>query len=438
MRPTICWLTILPWLWCSAVALGQDEPALEPHEISWRESLGRALAEAREQKLPVFVALLADSEPSCRKITENHYTDPSLVTLLEKLPCVVAAPDAHEPVDRDGRMVCARYGTVTCAQHREADKAVRGLLFPNHTPIIPQHLLLSSNGEILDSRPFYVPPISLRRWLVRTLKRTHPDLVPADALDERSESMVDSSLFDQLQLGNGSQRQRAAATLDALDADGVGRALETYMGPLDAKTRERLLAHMADSGMNNAAFLLARYLNSDDAELRRDAADGFGRIGTVQPLGALLARLQIETNVEVRLALLTAIGRCSGKQASAQTAVVAATSDRDARVKIAALLALGDLTANGEVTSILLSSLDTNDAMLASAAVWSCGRLRVKTAREPIERLMTKFPELSSDASARTRFKLLAELALKLIRGENVDDAFYCELRPRVEADAGR
>src|SRR5262245_22349917 len=117
-----------------SVARSQDESP-EPRRIAWKETLQQALDQAKEQKLPVLVAMLTDAEPSCRKIAETHYSDPALLELLAKLPCVVGSPDGHEPMEQDGRAVCSRFGTVTCAQHRECNTALGDLLYSKRTPV---------------------------------------------------------------------------------------------------------------------------------------------------------------------------------------------------------------------------------------------------------------------------------------------------------------
>jgi hypothetical protein len=411
-----------------SAALAQDDPP-EPRQIAWKETLKQALDQAKEQKLPVLVAMLSDNEPSCRKIAEHHYADPALIDLLAKVPCVIASPNVHEPTEQDGRAVCSRFGTVTCAQHCAAYEELNGLLYRKRTPVIPQHLLLDETGEIVDSRPFYVPPETLRRWLVRALKRLRPDLLAPADLEERGDALVENSLFDQLQFGTTEQRQHAASLLDDMEAETVARALEGYVSRLNSVGRERLLSMIADCGMSCASYFLSRYLTSNDPGLRVAAAIGFQHLGSEQPLGALLLRLESEQDSRARAALLLAIGRCGSHSPRARSVVLQVGAGGDTQARLAALLALGDLDPNPEVVSLLVHNVESKDPRLARAAIWSAGKLRLKDAAAPIERILSKLPD---------RTNLLAELALKLIRGESVDETFYAEQKPSLDEGESR
>jgi hypothetical protein len=416
----------LAGLFCGSAALAQDDSP-EPRQIAWKETLKQALDQAKEQKLPVLVAMLSDNEPSCRKIAEHHYADPALIDLMAKVPCVIASPNVHEPTEQNGRAVCSRFGTVTCAEHCAAYEELIDLLYRKRTPVIPQHL--DENGEIVDSRPFYVPPETLRRWLVRALKRLRPDLVTPADLEERGDALVESSLFDQLQFGTSEQRQHAASLLDEMEAETVARALEGYVSRLNSVGRERLLSMIPDSGMSCASYLLSRYLTSNDPGLRVAAAIGFQHLGTEQPLGALLVRLEGEQDSRARGALLLAIGRCGSHNPRARSVVLQVGAAGDNQARLAALLALGDLDVNQEVVSLLVHNVESKDPKLSRAAVWSAGKLRVKEAAPAIEKILSKVPDRSN---------LLAELALKLIRGESVDETFYTEQKPSLDEGEAR
>jgi HEAT repeat protein len=119
-----------------------------------------------------------------------------------------------------------------------------------------------------------------------------------------------------------------------------------------------------------------------------------------------------------------AIAHCGSRHPRARQAAVQALGAGESSVRIAALLAMGELAPNPELTAPLLHGLEATDIRVARAALWSCGKLRLKEAGAPIEQMMKRFPE---------RSHLLAELALKMIRGETVDEAFYDEQRPGLD-----
>ncbi|MFO0985362.1 MAG: HEAT repeat domain-containing protein [Planctomycetota bacterium] len=428
MRQKLLWLLAVSVTVIAPRARSQDGESDGAAVIPWREHFEQTLLEAREKNLPVFVAWLAETEPTCRDLNLTHYTDPRLVELLSRLPCLLASPDAHEPAEALGHVVCSRYGVVSCEEHRQTDEVLRNLLYTGRVPVMPQHLLLSGKGELLDARPFWVPVESLRRWLVRALKKLRPDLLPAK-LAEPAEPMVETSLFDQLRAGDLRQRERAAQSIDLLDPDVVDRVMTTYAGSLEPDKRLKLLRELGSSAIACAPFLLSRQASSFDPVLRRGSAEGFTLLNTPQPLGILLDRLAVEADPEVKSAVITAVGRCGNRSAAAQGAVLNMLNASEPMVRTAVLLTLAEFAPAPEITTALLRNLDTTDRQLAAATVWSCGKMRLKEARADIEKLMTRFQDL--------RFQLLAELALKRIRGDNVDQQFYCEQRPIEELKAG-
>jgi hypothetical protein len=130
----------------SGSSLAGDAPL-----IPWQRSLDDALALSQDTGKPLLVAVNADGEVASDSIARGRYRDPDFAKLVEGFIPVIASPVSHAPRDRDGRgvrIVCPRFGTVTCAEHQAIEPDAYARWFDG-TRVTPRHVGVSAKGEVL-------------------------------------------------------------------------------------------------------------------------------------------------------------------------------------------------------------------------------------------------------------------------------------------------
>jgi tetratricopeptide (TPR) repeat protein len=130
----------------------------EARQIHWQRSLDDALAVARIERRPLFLAVNADGESASDRIVTERYHDPRWVGWTRSFVCVVGSYFRHTPRDRDDegrRIECPRLGEVTCGEHMALEVASHERflagkkieLFGETTErISPRHVLLLPDG----------------------------------------------------------------------------------------------------------------------------------------------------------------------------------------------------------------------------------------------------------------------------------------------------
>jgi hypothetical protein len=130
----------------SGSSLAGDAPL-----IPWQRTLDDALALSQQTGKPLLVAVNADGEVASDSIARGRYRDPEFAKLVEGFIPVIASPVTHAPRDRDGRgvrIVCPRFGTVTCAEHQAIEPDAYARWFDG-TRVTPRHVGVSKKGEVL-------------------------------------------------------------------------------------------------------------------------------------------------------------------------------------------------------------------------------------------------------------------------------------------------
>jgi hypothetical protein len=112
----------------------------------WYGDFDRARSLAEAERMPLLVCFNADlgGEPANRAMALEVYRDPKLLRTLDDAVPVICSIDEH-----DSSPFCARFGHVTCAEHRAAEKLARRYLFGGRRDLIaPQHVVLLPDGTV--------------------------------------------------------------------------------------------------------------------------------------------------------------------------------------------------------------------------------------------------------------------------------------------------
>lgn len=130
-------------------AQAPDE-ATDARQVHWQRSLDDALALARANGKPLFLAINMDGESASDRIVRENYRDPAFVRSTRGCVCLGASVFRHNPRDHDEqgrRIACPRFGEITCGEHM----ALEPLLFEKYLAdgerVAPRHALVLPDGS---------------------------------------------------------------------------------------------------------------------------------------------------------------------------------------------------------------------------------------------------------------------------------------------------
>src|SRR5690606_5793315 len=99
--------------------------------------------------MPIMVAVNMDGEIASEHFAGVRYRDPVTAAHMARYACVIASVYRHTPRDYDERgerVLCPRFGTVTCGEHIEAERELYGRYFEGNR-ISPRHIVLDHEAK---------------------------------------------------------------------------------------------------------------------------------------------------------------------------------------------------------------------------------------------------------------------------------------------------
>ncbi|MHC4931577.1 MAG: hypothetical protein ACYTGV_05230, partial [Planctomycetota bacterium] len=103
-------------MWPAPTAEDWRKPCLITFQRTWED----ALAVSRETGKPILICINMDGEIASEHYAGVRYRQPEVAALYEKYVTVIASVYRHNPRDHDDegrRILCPRFGSVTCAEH---------------------------------------------------------------------------------------------------------------------------------------------------------------------------------------------------------------------------------------------------------------------------------------------------------------------------------
>ncbi len=136
-------------MWPAPTAQDWARPCLITFQRTWDD----ALAVARETRKPILVCINMDGEIASEHYAGIRYRQPEVAALYEPYVCVIASVYRHTPRDHDdagGRILCPRFGSVTCGEHI----ALEPIIFEKYLDgrrIAPRHIMVElDESEVYD------------------------------------------------------------------------------------------------------------------------------------------------------------------------------------------------------------------------------------------------------------------------------------------------
>ena len=381
----------------------------------WAPSIEDGLAQAKAKNLPLMVALNMDRERGNEAMVAEVYTDPLVVAAAAKCICTIGSLSTH-PDMRDaarGRMVCSKFGFLTCAEHKAVERVIRVDWLkkgPAEEVDSPQHFFLAPDGRRLFHRTWTVDAKELASLMARASEFCTPAALEVfDTLEGRLRRAGDPEPV----VRAGAIEALAAMKDAAVDA----RLAEMARSSPDEGVQGDVLAAFA-AAMNPArATLAGTMLGAKSPLTRMHAAAALEASRTPEALKCLTAALAREKDPEMRGYLYRSVSGCAPGDAGARGTVFAGLAEKGETVLPQVLVALGPWASEPAVFAALRPiALGREDWRIRAAAWWSIG---LSGHRE----MAAERKDLKDDSKGR-RLSRMADLALRRL-AESVDVLEY-------------
>jgi tetratricopeptide (TPR) repeat protein len=113
-----------------------------PCLIHWQRTWDDAVAVSKATGKPLMVCVNMDGEVASEHYAGKRYRDPESAALYEPYVCVIASVYRHSPRDFDEqgrRVVCPRFGSVTCGEHIAIETVLYQKYFKGQR-VAPRHI----------------------------------------------------------------------------------------------------------------------------------------------------------------------------------------------------------------------------------------------------------------------------------------------------------
>jgi hypothetical protein len=254
-----------------------------PFQRTWED----ALAVAKETGRPILVCVNMDGEIASENWAGKRYRDPEHARMMAPYVTVIASVYRHTPRDHDDegrRVICPRFGSVTCGEHIAIEPILYEKYFDGRR-IAPRHVLIELDGkESFDV--FYANDVASVFTSIVDGMKGRPDASPLTVKGDRP--VVDR-----------------VASRDSRDRD----AVEAAYAKGDAAQRKALLEAAAAHAGAAPVDLLRLAVFGLDPALARLGREALARTDAPGATGLLADALRSPLDAKEREALLAALDR---------------------------------------------------------------------------------------------------------------------------------
>jgi tetratricopeptide (TPR) repeat protein len=282
-------------MWPAPTAEDWKKPCL----VQWQRTWADAQAVSKETGKPIMVCINMDGEIASEHYAGVRYRQPEKAALYEPYVCVIASVYRHSPRDFDDqgrRVLCPRFGTVTCGEHIAIEPGLHEK-FMDGQRIAPRHIGVELDGkemydvyyrwdtdsvfdairDAITNRPKQAPPVVQgdRSLVERVASPDAKDRAAVEAAYVQGDPALQRSLLEAA-IARGDQ-----APVDLLRLGVFGLDVE-----LSRMSRRALAASRAPE----ATDLIGEALRVPMPVTERDALIGaLARIGETSPRARTLA-----------------------------------------------------------------------------------------------------------------------------------------------------
>jgi hypothetical protein len=352
-------------------AAGGARAAPAPAKIKWAVSVEAGLAEAKTRGVPLLVAINMDDERGNDHMVERVYTDPVFAGAAAKCVCTIGSLAAHDQVTdgASGKRVCAKFGSLSCADHQAVEKVVRIDWLkrkPTEDITSPQHFFLAPDGRRLFSRTWQVEAKELAALLARAKELSSPESLAAwDTAEGRLARAGDPMRA----VREGALRDLAAMKSAEVDAKLAALAKATADETVACDVLQAFAAAMTPARSELASGLLG----AKSPEVRMSAAVALEAAKDPEAAKAIAAALPREKEDLVRGTFYRAASGGAPADATVRGVVMGGLKEKDS-VLPHVLVALAPWAKDPEVIAALKPlALGRDPWKVRAAACWTLG-----------------------------------------------------------------
>jgi HEAT repeat protein len=368
----------------AGVLLGQSDTAVAtPVKLKWEPSLEQALTAAKERTVPLLVCFNMDNEPANDQMVQQHYNDPEIAALGEKMVCLIASAFRH--AETGG--VCSRFGSVSCQEHMDAEIAARQRFIGSDTVKAPQHVFVSPTGKVILRKVFLIAPQELRKAMNKALSLVSPGLSDAALLAEDARRR--GELLTLVQAPNVATRAEAIMELAGLEDDEARGVVRKLTGP-DQDDVVRLAAIQAMGRAGNVGALphLVALLSDKKVLIRKQAVTAMEQLDLPDVVPPLLKHLPKEGSDRVVAQALRTIAQGDPKNAKVVETLLKHVRHKKTALQLNALYALGRIRENPKVVDAVAKLLGPESpGPVRGMAAWTLGKLKAESAKAALFKL---------------------------------------------------
>lgn len=388
-------------------------------------SLAIAKERAAAAKQPILVMVLNDAEPACQRMLDKVYSDPDVQAALRGFVLLISSPDthAHEAQPRDGEVIesCVKYPGVRCSEHQAVERELKPRIAdPAGNVIVPQHVVLRADGELLQKRPYALKKQGFLEFLaaVRALNDA-PEAVAgrSPTIEKLSRSLLEAK--------EGREREQAAR---ALAGEASPEREQAFLEALEQMRNgeERGEAIRALGRIDHQAWAptIAAFLDEKDRHVRNCAVVTLDEMKATAVIDDLLELRAGEKDPELRKDLVRALGPCGAGSPEAKRIVLEELAGSKEALRAAAGLAAGALLKGAPDVAAALEARFKKEKSesVRMAVVWGIGESEDAAQAPLLERLVAKekaddVVKLAAVARARLEGKTIEAAGKALGKG---------------------
>ena len=140
-------------MWWAPSAEDWKRPCL----ITWQRTYEDAVAVSKQTGKPILICVNMDGEPASEHYAGVRYRQPDIAKLYSPYVAVIASVYRHTPRDwdeRGNRILCPRFGSVTCGEHIAIEPALFEQFFDGKR-IAPRHIMVELEKESAETYDIY-------------------------------------------------------------------------------------------------------------------------------------------------------------------------------------------------------------------------------------------------------------------------------------------
>ncbi|MAB78594.1 MAG: hypothetical protein CMJ89_04490 [Planctomycetes bacterium] len=398
-------------------------------DIQWQSTYEDAMDRSAEESRVIFVAVNMIGERANERMLSTVYQDGKIVKLA-KLTVNLVATNCG---DQNKTSACKAFKPLTPSELRTLDIRIReNILRPDEQGYVvaPQHVFLAPDGEVILSVPYAVTADELEWCFVRAIQTVDPgtDLkMSATARAPRRLMLGDVydvsegtsgrtltrervlELIEELRRGTLRGGKRASVFRQVITAD-EPEARDFVLNELRGGTggggrrggggggggrggggnnRDRRPALLHQIGVNSPPSyweVVAEFIGDSSDEIRNEAAVALEQIAAPAAHRAIASALRKEKVAGIEKNLLRALGASGAAEKSARaTLLKVARKDREALLRVNAIISLGYLIRDEEVVEFLAETFRSGEPREQAAAVIAMGLSREEMWLEVLE-----------------------------------------------------